>query len=267
MNRSPTTPTPEPERIEVLGVTLELKRHAAPTDAQARRPLLLLHEGLGSVSMWRDWPVTLARQCEREVILYSRQGYGRSDPYPDAPGGWTPDYMHEQAWQTLPILLEALNIEQPVLLGHSDGGSIALLYASRYPCAACIVMAPHVMVEDVSLRAIEQARQEFLNGSLRERLARHHDDVDACFWAWNDAWLNPAFPAFDIRKECQAITCPLLALQGTDDPYGSAEQIKQILPLSRTVERHLLANCGHSPQRDQTQQTTELIVKFLSNLA
>ncbi len=174
--------------------------------------------------------------------------------------------MHEQAWQTLPALLEALNIEQPVLLGHSDGGSIALLYASRHPSAACIVMAPHVMVEDVSVRAIEKARQEFLNGSLRERLARHHDDVDSIFWAWNDAWLNPAFRTFDIRQECQAITCPLLAIQGMQDPYGSAEQIRQIMPAGGSIARHLLQNCGHSPQRDQTHQSTELITNFLADL-
>ncbi len=174
--------------------------------------------------------------------------------------------MHEQAWQVLPALLSALDIEQPLLLGHSDGATIALLYASRYPCTGAVVIAPHVMVEQRSIDAIEQARQAYLHGDLRARLAPHHADVDGAFWGWNDAWLSPAFHDFDIRRECRDITCPLLALQGKEDAYGTEEQIKQILPTRAAITRHLLDRCGHSPQRDQPELTATLITQFLAQL-
>lgn len=251
--------------IEVQGLQLEVQRLAAAKGLPARCPLLLLHEGLGSVSMWRDWPQRLAQETGREVIVYSRRGYGRSESYRDVrgQGRLQPDYMQQEAWQLLPALLQALELENPVLLGHSDGGSIALLYASRFAPAAAIVIAPHVMVEDLSIRSIEQARDAFLRGDLRERLARHHDDVDGAFWAWNDAWLNPDFRSFDIRDDCCLIRCPLLALQGREDPYGTPEQIRQIQPARASIERHLLEACGHSPQTDQAERTTGLIRDFL----
>lgn len=255
------------QRVDLDGVGLELLR-LTPTGAKpTRAPLVLLHEGLGSVSMWRDWPAQLAQATGREVLLYSRRGYGRSDPIPDirASGRRTPDYMHHEAWQVLPALLSRLGVERPVLLGHSDGGSIALLFASRHPVVATIVLAPHVMVEDLSLRSIALAREAWLGSDLRTRLARHHDDVDCAFWGWNDIWLDPAFRSFDIRRDCEAITCPVLALQGEDDAYGTAEQIVQIRPAG-TIERHLLPACGHSPQRDQPELTLRRISDFLRNL-
>jgi pimeloyl-ACP methyl ester carboxylesterase len=174
--------------------------------------------------------------------------------------------MHEEAWTVLPALLQQLQIERPILLGHSDGASIALLHASRLPVQACIVMAPHVVVEDVTLRAIEQARQAYEQGDLRSRLARYHADVDCAFWQWNEVWLSPGFRSFDIREECRRISAPVLAIQGLDDPYGTLAQVEQIdLPVQQ-IQRVALDSCGHSPQRDQAARTTELVKGFLALL-
>ncbi|MGZ5887966.1 MAG: alpha/beta fold hydrolase, partial [Ramlibacter sp.] len=173
--------------ILVNGVRLEVGEIAGPPGAR-RSPIVFLHEGLGSVAMWRDWPARMCAATGRAGIVYSRRGYGASDPVPDVRGNGRlgPDYMHREAFDVLPALLRALGIEAPVLLGHSDGGTIALLHASRHPLAACVVMAPHVIVEDVSVRSIEQAREAYEAGSLRDRLARYHADVDVAFWQWND---------------------------------------------------------------------------------
>jgi pimeloyl-ACP methyl ester carboxylesterase len=175
-----------------------------------------------------------------------------------------PDYLHQEAWHVLPALLTALGLAQPVLIGHSDGASIALLYASRYPVSACVVLAPHVMVEDVSVRAIEQAKIQFESGDLRQRLARFHADVDGAFWQWNDIWLSAGFASFDIREDCSRIKAPVLALQGADDPYGSLAQIDQIdLPLEQ-ITRLVLSPCAHSPHREQAAVTTKAITDFLA---
>jgi len=175
--------------------------------------------------------------------------------------------MHHEAWDVLPALLEQLGVSRPVLLGHSDGGSIALLHASRHPVQACIVMAPHVMVEDVSIRSIEQARTAFESGGLRERLARYHADVDTAFWQWNDVWLSSAFRAFDIREDCRRITAPVLALQGVDDAYGTMRQIEEIAPTQGPLQLQAIAACGHSPHRDQPAQVTDLIARFLRQIS
>ena len=201
------------ELININGTRLEVRRIEAAAAAADRAPLVFLHEGLGSVAMWRDWPDQLCAATSRAGVVISRRGYGRSDPIPDVRGApalrdgrpsgrLQPDYMHREAWEVLPPLLAHLNIGQPVLVGHSDGGTIALLHASRHPVAACVVMAPHVIVEDLSIAAITQAREAFRSGGLRERLARFHADVDGAFWQWNDIWLSEDFRAFDIRAEC-----------------------------------------------------------------
>jgi pimeloyl-ACP methyl ester carboxylesterase len=170
--------------------------------------------------------------------------------------------MHHEAWRVLPELLAALDIQAPVLLGHSDGGTIALLHAARHALSACIVMAPHVKVEAVSIQAIQAAREAYVNSELRARLAKFHAHVDTAFWQWNDVWLSPGFQSFDIRSDCQAITCPVLALQGVDDAYGSLAQIEEIAPNSE-IQRHAIPACGHSPHRDQPAQTLALITAFL----
>lgn len=255
------------ETIQVNGAALEIQRLAEPPGRRAS-PIVFLHEGLGSVGMWRDWPQSVCAAAGRGGVVYSRRGYGASDPVPDVRGTGRlgPDYMHREALEVLPQLLAALGIERPVLLGHSDGGSIALLYAAHFPVAACVVMAPHVIVEDKSVQSIEEAREAFQAGPLRERLARYHQDVDVAFWQWNDIWLDPAFRAFDIRVDCRRIEAPVLAIQGEDDPYGTLRQIDEIAPTRGIFERLVLARCGHSPQRDQPDLTREAIVGFLAPL-
>jgi pimeloyl-ACP methyl ester carboxylesterase len=270
---------------QVLGVGLEVQRIAAPVGAPRRAPLVFLHEGLGSVAMWRAWPAQVCAVTGRAGLVYSRQGYGQSEPVPDVrgtprvvegrrSGRLLPDYLHREAWEVLPALLAAQNIGAPVLIGHSDGGSIALLYASRFPTTACVVMAPHVKVEDVSVQAIAHARHAYTLGGLRERLARFHADVDCAFWQWNDVWLSQEFRSFDIREDCRAITAPVLAIQGEADPYGTMAQIDEIAPDAKLganpgarIVRQKLAACGHSPHRDQPEVVAALIREFLAGLA
>jgi pimeloyl-ACP methyl ester carboxylesterase len=224
--------------------------------------------------MWRDWPQEICHATGRAGWVYSRRGYGQSDAIADirAEPSWhnglrsgrlAPDYMHDEAWSTLPALLQELQVQQPVLLGHSDGASIALLHASRFPVRACIAMAPHVIVEELTLQAIEQARQAFEQGDLRNRLARYHADVDCAFWQWNDVWLSPGFRSFDIRENCLQISAPVLAIQGLEDPYGTMQQVEQMVLPPQQIQRVALDACGHSPQRDQSTRTTELIGAFL----
>ncbi|HZY20528.1 MAG TPA: alpha/beta hydrolase [Ramlibacter sp.] len=256
------------QMIFVNGVGLEVRRLDAPAGAPARAPLVFLHEGLGSVAMWRDWPQQLCEATGRAGIVYSRQGYGASDPVPDVrgTGRLRPDYMHREAFEVLPGLLRALDVAAPVLLGHSDGGTIALLHASRHPVGACVVMAPHVLVEDVSIASIAQARDAFLAGPLRERLARYHRDVDVAFWQWNDVWLSQGFRAFDIRADCRRIAAPVLAMQGLDDAYGTLRQIEEIAPTAGRFETEVVPDCGHSPHRDQPGVVTARIASFLAAL-
>ncbi len=153
-----------------------------------------------------------------------------------------------------------------MLIGHSDGGTIALLHAARFPVSGCMVMAPHLMVEDMTLSAIEAAKNAYEKGDLRQKLSRYHANVDCAFWQWNDVWLSQAFRSFDIREECKAITAPVLALQGADDAYGSLRHLDE-LHTAGTVERHVLPDCGHSPHKDQAQKSLDVAVKFLKGLA
>ena len=237
----------------------------AATDA----PLMVfLHEGLGSLSMWRDFPQRLCDATGLRGLVYSRPGYGQSTVRA-ADEHWGPDFMHRQADEVLPALLVELGVNaaaQPIwLLGHSDGGSIALLFAAHFPAlvAGAVVMAPHILVEDVSVTSIEQARQSYLNTDLRQRLARHHSDPESAFWGWNDVWLSPAFRSWNITEELASITCPLLAVQGLDDEYGTLEQIRgiaRVVPHTRLME---LPACGHSPHRDQLQVVIDGVNAFV----
>jgi pimeloyl-ACP methyl ester carboxylesterase len=254
------------EKLRVNGVGIEVQRLPGST-SRPLAPIIFLHEGLGSVAMWRDWPAQVCGETGRAGIVYSRRGYGQSDPVPDVRGTGRlgPDYMHREALEELPALLDVLGIASPVLLGHSDGATIALLYASRFPVTACVVMAPHVIVEDLSVQSIDQARQAYGSGNLRERLGRYHADVDCAFWQWNDIWLSPAFRDFDIRAECRRIEASVLAIQGEDDPYGTLRQIDEIAPLG-PFEKQVLPQCGHSPHRDQPERTRRRIAQFLAAL-
>lgn len=246
---------------------LEVKQIAGPGTLA---PLVFLHEGLGSVSLWTqrglDWPDAVCKATGRAGIVYSRRGYGQSSPVPPVRNYLKPDYMHVEAWKVLPALLDDLGIAKPVLLGHSDGATIALLHASRFPVTACIAMAPHVIVEDISVTAIAGAKTMFESGGLREPLAKHHADVDGAFWQWNDIWLSGAFRSFDVRAECAGITAPLLLVQGLDDEYGTLLQLDEIAKSAPHAQQLRLADCGHSPQRDQPQQVIAAVANFLIDL-
>src|SRR3569623_567715 len=254
------------ESIQVHGVALELMRIEGLADAKLA-PLVFLHEGLGSVSMWRDWPQQVCEATGRPGFVYSRRGYGNSQSIPDVrgEGRLRPDYMHREALDVLPELLAKLGVEAPVLLGHSDGGTISLIHAAHFSVRACIVMAPHVSVEDISVKSIEEARTAYETTDLRSRLARYHDDVDTAFWQWNDIWLDPAFRSFDIRGECRRIHAPVLAIHGEDDAYGTLRQIEEIHPAG-PITREVVPQCGHSPQKDQPELTKELVAKFLRKI-
>jgi pimeloyl-ACP methyl ester carboxylesterase len=233
---------------------------------RASAPIVMLHEGLGSLSLWKDFPQRLADVTTRRVLAYSRYGYGASDPLAGPRGA---DFMHIEALETLPDLLDALGVRDPVLFGHSDGGSIALIHAARShrSVSAVIALAPHVFVERYGLEAIAAARLDYLDGDLRARLARHHADVDSAFCGWNDIWLSPEFAAWNIEALLPEITCPVLAIQGEDDEYGTLAQIDRMALGLRSVRRLELARCGHSPHRDQPDAVLTETCRFLGELA
>lgn len=234
-----------------------------------RAPLVVfLHEGLGSVAMWRDFPARLCDALGATGLVYSRPGYGRSTPRAEGEH-WAPDFMHRQADEVLPALLRALGIEpareELWLFGHSDGGSIALLHASHHPVGVhgAVVLAPHILVEDVSIASIEQARSAWQGGDLCQRLARYHDDPASAFEGWNGAWLAPAFRSWSIEPELAAIRCPVLAVQGLDDEYGTLEQVRGIGRAVAGAEVLELPACGHSPHRDQPQLLLDHVTAFM----
>jgi pimeloyl-ACP methyl ester carboxylesterase len=220
--------------------------------------IVMLHEGLGSVAMWKSFPEQLAGATRSSVVVYSRHGYGRSAPLKAAR---SIRYMHEEGLNVLPQFLDALGIVNPVLFGHSDGGSIALIHAgaSGRKVAGIVALAPHVFVEEISVTSISAAKTAYESTSLRERLARYHDDVDGAFRGWNDIWLDPAFRAWNIERFLPRIECAVLAIQGEDDEYGSMEQIERIARAAPDVELLKLANCRHSPHNDRPDAVLERV--------
>jgi pimeloyl-ACP methyl ester carboxylesterase len=254
--------------LDWAGRPVRIEHAWVGVDGAAGPLVVFLHEGLGSLSMWKDFPERLCRAANCRGLVYSRPGYGLSSPR-GADEHWGPDFMHRQAREILPALLQALDVDAaanpPWLFGHSDGGSIALLYAAMFPARlrGAIVVAPHIVVEDRSIASIEQTRVDYLQGDLRPRLARHHADVDSAFWGWNDAWLSPAFRAWKITEALREIRAPLLAVQGLDDEYGTLLQIRGIqarVPQTQLIE---LADCGHSPQRDQPDALIAATTAFI----
>jgi pimeloyl-ACP methyl ester carboxylesterase len=227
--------------------------------------LVFLHEGLGSIAMWKSWPQDLCDAGGLRALVYSRPGYGRSTPRAHDQH-WAPDYLHRQATEILPALLEQLGITQPVwVVGHSDGASIALLFAAAFPhrVAGAIALAPHVFVEELSLQGIRSMRAAYLQTNLRNKLSRYHDDVDSAFWGWNDIWLDRAFASWNIENELAGIACPLLVIQGSDDEYGSAAHMQRIVrrrPDTATLE---LEHCGHSPHQDCPGAVNTAILDFI----
>lgn len=254
--------------LSLAGRALRIDYEWVGTAPAGAPVLVFLHEGLGSVAMWRDFPVRLCNAAGVRGLVYSRPGYGRSTPRA-AGERWGPDFMHRQARELLPALLRELRVERPWLFGHSDGGSIALLHAAAFPQAlqGAIVLAPHILVEEVSVASIAKAREAYLTTDLKQRLGRYHDDADSAFWGWNDIWLAPEFRDWSIEEEIRAITCPLLAIQGLDDEYGTLEQIRGIarrVPQARLLE---LPDCGHSPHKDQPEAVIAAVKEFVARHA
>jgi len=261
------------ERLETL--------HIAPE--RRGRTVVFLHEGLGSVAAWRDFPATLCDRLGAPGLVYSRRGHGRSS---SATSARQPDYLHHEAHDVLPGLLAAFGLAAPLLVGHSDGGSIALLYAAREALdktgrtadeldkapAAIAVMAPHVMVEEVTLDGIRAARSAWdaggPRGRLQSSLGELHDDATGVFLGWNDTWLAPGFSHWNIEREIERITCPVLAIQGQDDQYGTMEQLDRIArAVSGRCRLLKLPGCGHAPHRDQPAVVIDAIAQLYGEIA
>lgn len=256
-------------RVSAAGRAFDIE-HTWVGTGDPRAPLIVfLHEGLGSLWMWKEFPHQLCVAAGARGLVYSRPGYGGSTPrLPEET--WGPDFMHVQAREVLPALLVTLgidtSIERPWLFGHSDGGSIALIHAASFPdgVAGVIVLAPHILVEEYGLISIRKARQAYVAGDLRRKLERYHHDIDSAFWGWNDIWLSPSFLTWTIEALLPSIRCPLLAIQGHDDPYGTMEQIDGIARRTRKTELLKLDQCGHSPHRDQPDHVISATVRFLA---
>lgn len=275
MNSSSSIPPSDDVRFATLAaregrpeLTIEYKwintRH---TDAPIA---LFLHEGLGSIAMWRDWPQQLCNRLGMRGLVYSRPGYGQSTPRPHDVR-WPVDFMAHQARDVLPALLDALEIEATErqrmwLIGHSDGGSIALLYASAFPNAlrGAVVVAPHVFVEDISVRSIARAKIAYEKTDLRQKLSRYHADVDSAFYGWNDIWLDAQFRAWNIVARLAAIDRPVLAVQAEDDHYGTMAQIETIAQTVRGAQTHRLPHGGHSPHREAAEALNDVIAQFIA---
>ena len=252
---------------EIGGARLEV------LDIAARRPglpeLLLLHEGLGSVSMWRDFPAALGVATGCRVVAYSRAGFGRSSPR-TAP--YTSRFMHEEALETIPELRERLGIERPVLVGHSTGSSMALIHAgaNRWDVAGVVAMAPLVTLEPSNLESIREAKRLYVTTGWREKLARHHDDVDAVFRGWSDTWLEPLFHSWDILADVAGVRSPILAILGYDDQYSTPRQIDAIASNARPatrIEVLRLPGVGHAPHREQPAMVVPAIAAFVDSVA
>jgi pimeloyl-ACP methyl ester carboxylesterase len=233
---------------------------------------VFLHEGLGSISMWKDWPQKLCEQLGFRGLVYSRPGYGGSTPRA-ADVKWPVDFMHRQAHDVLPALLDFVGMDSAErariwVIGHSDGGSIALLYAAAFPdaLAGVIAIAPHVFVEDVSVKAISEATTLYKQGDFRARLSRYHADVDSAFYGWNDIWLNPEFRHWNITDLLSSIKCPLLALQGHDDEYATMAQIDAIASHVPHAQLAKLPACGHSPHRQCPAMLDAAIAAFVTRI-
>jgi len=256
---SATTAIPRPATVEGRRIeAVEL------TGDAGRRPLVLMHEGLGSVALWRDFPAWLNAATGRRVIAFSRFGHGRSEP---PPRRRTPAFFHEEALDVLPVLLPQLDADAPILVGHSDGGSIALIHAAYHPVTGLALIAPHVFVEDFTVEQIRRTRDAYETGGLRERMARHHDDVDAAFFGWCDVWLDPAFCEWSIESDAAGVTAPALLVQGENDPYGTLAQIDRIQARVRgPVERLVVAGAGHSPHLEAAEPVLAAISGFVARL-
>lgn len=248
--------------LEVNGVRLEYL-WLGPTPEQAPT-LVFLHEGLGCVSLWRDFPEQLSRRTSCGALLYSRAGYGKSDP---APLPRPIHFMHDEA-ETLAAILTQTGVQEPIIIGHSDGASIALIYASRSNAIrprGLIVEAPHVFAEPAGLESIAKIAEVYRTTDLRERLARHHGtNTDIAFWGWNDVWLDPDFRSWNIEATLPAITAPILVIQGEQDEYGTWKQVEAIGRQTHgPVEVLAVPQCGHAPHREHTDLILHAMTSFI----
>lgn len=227
----------------------------------ARAPIVMLHEGLGSIGLWRGLPAALGEATGRRVIAFSRFGHGRSERSP-----WPRDvtgFHRREALQLLPELLGALGVtEPPLLVGHSDGASIALIYAGHHSASGLVLIAPHVFVEPQTLAAIRQTRENYVNGGLRERMAHHHDDVDAAFWGWCEMWLDPEFVAWNLEADAARVKAPTLLIAGENDPYGTLEQLRRIEARLRGPATRLVLGGGHSPHLEAPEEVVVAVTEF-----
>jgi len=276
--------TEERNEVTVHGKRLEtlLIDPAGPQ----RETIVLLHEGLGSIAMWKDFPFRLAERTGYRVFAYSRYGHGHSARLAEKRNV---DYMHHEGEVVLPALLEQMDIQHPVLMGHSDGGSIALIFAGKkgdrhqlceapfgpfrqmvpvpfFAPRGLILEAPHVFVEDLTVQSIARAKTIYETTDLPQRLGRYHAHVDDTFWGWNDIWLDPRFRSWNIEEYLDTIRCPILSIQGEDDEYGTARQLEAIARRVAATQTLLLPHCGHSPHRDQADTVLSRIVSFLAEL-
>ena len=249
--------------VEIDGVKIE----TAVLPGDAGKPwLVFLHEGLGCVTMWRDFPEKLARRLGARALVYSRRGYGRSDPLA---GRRDVRFMHAEALDVLPKLLAHFAILRPILVGHSDGASIALIHAATHPecVAGAVLMAPHVLVEAISQKSIARVTERYEQGELRTRLARHHVHVDDAFLGWSRIWLDPRFRTWSLGAECQKLVTPALLIQGEDDEYGTLAQLDAIAGATQApLTRLVLRKCGHAPHREQEAAVIAAITAFAAGL-
>jgi pimeloyl-ACP methyl ester carboxylesterase len=252
--------------IEVAGHRLEYEWIGSPP-ATEWPTLVFLHEGLGSVGLWRDFPEGLCRRTKSAGLVYSRRGHGTSDPL-DGPR--TVRFMHEEALVVLPALLDAFRIRRPILIGHSDGGSIAVISEGSgiVRTAGLILEAPHVFVEDMTVESIARTKTRYENGDLRSRLWRHHrGGVDSLFQSWADVWLSPQFRSWNIEEYLPGVVAPTLILQGRDDEYGTEKQVETIASaLGSRCETVMLARCGHAPHVDQRATVEAAMAGFIARV-
>jgi pimeloyl-ACP methyl ester carboxylesterase len=261
-------PTVEDLRQQFGEITADGRRletlRIEPSDASSET-IVMLHEGLGSIALWKDFPQRLAERTGCRVLVYSRYGHGNSDKLTEKRAV---EFMHHEGEVVLPELLDKLKIERPILLGHSDGGSIALIFAGKYPdrTGALLLEAPHVFVEDLSVASIAAAKVAYETTNFRAKLGCYHAHVDPTFWGWNDIWLDPRFRAWNIESYLDSIRCPILCIQGEEDEYGTPAQVEAIRVRLPWTEAVMLPACRHSPHRDQREATLEKIAEFVAKI-
>jgi pimeloyl-ACP methyl ester carboxylesterase len=261
----------EERKVDVLGNELQVRSLTRPGAHPARAPvasLVFLHDALGCIELWGNFPERLARRTGLNALVYDRQGHGRSAPFSRRR---TRDYLHEEALQVLPALLARCGIREHILVGHSDGGSIALIAASRLDAGAlgAITEAAYVFVEEATLEGVREGVRAYETTNVREKLARYHGDkVEALHRAWSETWLSPGFRDWNIEDRLPSIRCPVLAIQGAEDQYGTAAQVHAIVrQVSGPSRASIIPGCGHTPHRQATQRVEDEMAAFVQPLA